>query len=190
MDCNKQQQQCNHESAKYLETPKGILVSFSPLCSESSYWNAWSVFSVIYRGSLKALASCLFCMVFAKKKMPLAWGIFYFFFFYLFATLDLKRSPPQSQFLLFLILYSVCCTLNQHTGLFLQCTIKNFLCLLSFVGLVSRGLCCPSDWNKEMVALTCGVKQVVRVGDISQWGPDGPGYPQRIHESVDFEFCK
>lgn len=41
-----------------------------------------------------------------------------------------------------------------------------------------------------MVALTCGVKQVVRVGDISQWGPDGPGYPQRIHESVDFEFCK
>lgn len=95
MDCNKQQQQCNHESAKYLETPKGILVSFSPLCSESSYWNAWSVFSVIYRGSLKALASCLFCMVFAKKKMPLAWGIFYFFFF-ICLQLWTSRGPHPS----------------------------------------------------------------------------------------------
>lgn len=136
MDCNKQQQQqCNHESAKYLETPKGILVSFSPLCSESSYWNAWSVFSVIYRGSLKALASCLFCMVFAKKKnASCVRNLLLFFFFYLFATLDLKRSPPQPQFLLFLILYSVCCTLNQHTGLFLQCTIKNSSCV-SFLSL-------------------------------------------------------
>lgn len=34
-------------------------------------------------------------------------------------------SPPfLSWFPLFLIGYSVCCTLNQHTGLFLKCTMK------------------------------------------------------------------
>lgn len=32
MDCKK----CNHKSAKYLEMPKGILVSFLFLCSEST----------------------------------------------------------------------------------------------------------------------------------------------------------
>lgn len=138
MDCNKQQQQqCNHESAKYLETPKGILVSFSPLCSESSYWNAWSVFSVIYRGSLKALASCLFCMVFAKKKKKNAScvrNLLLFFFFLFVCNFGPQEVPTPAPVPSFLILYSVCCTLNQHTGLFLQCTIKNSSCV-SFLSL-------------------------------------------------------
>lgn len=105
MDCNKQQQQqCNHESAKYLETPKGILVSFSPLCSESSYWNAWSVFSVIYRGSLKALASCLFCMVFAKKKKKCllreeSFTFFFFLFVCNFGPQEVPTPAPVPSFL-------------------------------------------------------------------------------------------
>lgn len=99
MDCKKKTKtnnKCNHKSAKYLEPPKGILVSFCPLCSESCVGTLGESF-LLFIGVLLRLASCLFCMVFAKKCL-LREESFTFFFFvllnYLFATLDLKRSPP------------------------------------------------------------------------------------------------
>lgn len=47
------------------------------------------------------------------------------------------------------------------------------------------------DWNTEMVALACRMKQFVCVvGGLSASGLDGSGYPLRMAESVDFEFCK
>lgn len=98
MNCKKQNKQkkikCNHKSAKYPETPKGILVSFS-LCSESLCRNARSVVApVVYRGSLKARQLPV-CMVFAKKCLLREESFTIFFFSGLFATLDLKGSPPS-----------------------------------------------------------------------------------------------
>lgn len=69
MDCKKKKKtnnKCNHKSAKYLEPPKGILVSFCPLCSESCVGTLGESF-LLFIGVLLRLASCLFCMVFAKK---------------------------------------------------------------------------------------------------------------------------
>lgn len=65
--------------------------------------------------------------------MPLAWGNLLPFFCLQLWT---SRGSYPSLFPLFLIRYSGCCTFNQHTGLFLQCTIKEpFLCLTPFCSL-------------------------------------------------------
>lgn len=118
--------------------PKGILVSFLFPVLWVHVKECLECLFLLFIGVLLGHTSCLFCMVFAK--MPLAWGIFSRF---LFATLDLKRFLPFPTLLpLFLIQYSVCCTFNQHTGLFLQCTIKElFLCLTLFSRLWFQGAC-------------------------------------------------
>ena len=95
---------------------------------------------LLFIGVLLRHTSCLFCMVFAK--MPLAWGNLLPFFVVVVATLDLERFLPYPTLLspLFLIRYSVCCTFNQHTGLFLQCTIKElFLCLTALFSQLRLG---------------------------------------------------
>lgn len=66
MDCKK----CNHKSAKYLEMPKGILVSFLFPCALSPRKGMLRVSFLLFIGVLLRHTSCLFCMVFAK--MPLA----------------------------------------------------------------------------------------------------------------------
>lgn len=108
-------------------------LSFS-LCSESTLRNAWRVFSVIYRGSLKA------------HQLPVLHGIcknascvrksFTTFCLQLWTS----RGFFPALFPLFLTRYSGCCTFNQHTGLFLQCTIKElFLCLTPLLSLLWSG---------------------------------------------------
>lgn len=70
MDCKKTK--CNHKSAKYLEMPNGILVSFLFPCALSPRKGMLRVSFLLFIGVLLRHTSCLFCMVFAK--MPLAWG--------------------------------------------------------------------------------------------------------------------
>lgn len=88
---------------------------------------------LLFIGVLLRHTSCLFAWY--LQKCLLREEIFYPF---LFATLDLKRFLPfPTLFPLFLIRYSVCCTFNQHTGLLLQCTIKElFLCLTPLFSLL------------------------------------------------------
>lgn len=66
-----------------------------PLCSESLCRNARSAAPVVYGGSLKARQLPV-CMVFAKKNASCVRNLLPSFFFpSLFATLDLKGSPPS-----------------------------------------------------------------------------------------------
>lgn len=120
--------------------PKGILVSFLFPVLWVHVKECLECLFLLFIGVLLRHTSCLFCMVFAK--MPLAWGNLLPFFFVVVATLDLKRFLPYPTLLspLFLIRYSVCCTFNQHTGLFLQCTIKElFLCLTALFSQLRLG---------------------------------------------------
>lgn len=117
-------------------------------CALSPRKGMLGVCFLLFIGVLLRHTSCLFCMVFAK--MPLAWGNLLPFFVCNFGP---QEVSSLSLFPLFLIRYSVCCTFNQHTGLFLRCTIKKlFLCLTPLFALVvvSGGTCfLPADCRQE-----------------------------------------
>lgn len=66
--------------------------------------------------------------------------IFYHFFLFVcnFGPQEVSSLPFPGP--LFLTRHSVCCTFNQHTGLFLRCTIKElFLCLTPLFSLLWFG---------------------------------------------------
>lgn len=113
--------------------PKGILVSFLFPVLWVHVKECLECLFLLFIGVLLRHTSCLFAWY--LQKCLLREEIFYPF---LFATLDLKRFLPfPTLFPLFLIRYSVCCTFNQHTGLLLQCTIKElFLCLTPLFSLL------------------------------------------------------
>lgn len=127
-------------------------------------------------------------MVFAK--MPLAWGNLLPFFCLQLWT---SRGSYPSLFPLFLIRYSGCCTFNQHTGLFLQCTIKEpFLCLTPFCSLfwvtcfLSAG--CRRKGGNERYSF--GLRQKGIVGWDQMVGKmDCQGHPPR-GSSFNWEFAE
>lgn len=100
MNCKKQNKQKKSNVItrvpNILKRQKAFWFLF-PCALESLCRNARSVVApVVYRGSLKARQLPV-CMVFAKKKCLLREESFTIFFFFsgLFATLDLKGSPPS-----------------------------------------------------------------------------------------------
>lgn len=137
-------------------------------CALSPCTGMLGVSFLLFIGVLLRLASCLFCMVFAKKCLLREESLtilFYFISFGLFATLDLKRSPPPAPS----FLSSVFCMLHlepAHRAISPMYNKELFLCLLSFLGLVSWVLA-VHDGNEEMVALVCGLKQRGKGGHLS-----------------------
>lgn len=137
--------------------PKGILVSFLFPCALSPRKGMLGVSFLLFIGVLLRHTSCLFCMVFAKKKKnpPLAWGNLLPFFCLQLWT---SRGFFPSLFPFFLIRYSGCCTCNQHAGLFLRCIIKELsLCLTPLLSLLRFGglaFCLlAADGKEGLVAL-------------------------------------
>lgn len=86
---------------------------------------------LLFIGVLLRLASCLFAWYLQKNASCVRNLLPSFFFFSVCLQLWTSRGS-HPQFLLFLVPHSVCCTLNPHTGLFLQCTIKNSSCVALF----------------------------------------------------------
>ena len=92
-------------------------------------------------GHLRAKGNLIHRIQGAGTVRPTVCGLRGYHFFVVVATLDLKRFLPYPTLLSpLLIRYSVCCTFNQHTGLFLQCTIKElFLCLTALISQLRLG---------------------------------------------------
>lgn len=112
--------------------PNGILVSFLFLCALSPRKGMLRVSFLLFIGVLLRHTSCLFAWY--LQKCLLREEIFYHLSVCNFGPQEVSSLPFPGP--LFLTRYSVCCTFDQHTGLFLRCTIKEFLCLTPLFSLL------------------------------------------------------
>lgn len=137
MNCKKTKTNVITRVPNILKRQKAFWFLFP--CALSPCTGMLGVSFLLFIGVLLRLASCLFCMVFAKKCLLREESLtilFYFISFGLFATLDLKRSPPPAPS----FLSSVFCMLHlepAHRAISPMYNKELFLCLLSFLGLVS-----------------------------------------------------